>query len=430
MSFQVVFSVVMLFFVLVGIHEFGHFIFAKRAGILVREFAIGFGPLIYSWRRNETTYTLRLLPIGGFVRMAGEEPERNQLEVGMHSRLTITDDHVIRIEPLQDENETTSYVLSPNQKIGTIDSFDLEEKLWIRLTSSNDLTVSEYQVSPQAMIGKPGTWWQIAPNNRLFNNKSIWQRFLTIFAGPLMNGILAFVLFMLFVFLSGMPTESAHIKIGDIDPGTQAELAGLQKGDEVLTINGVSPGDDWVKLSDWIGASADKPMNWIVDRNGEKIALVITPKMREYNGQKRIMVGVRPHRRNATLGESIQGGWLMMSFFTENILEGFKKLFTGNVKLDELGGPVKTVNVTAQFAAKGFDSLVYWAGILSLYLGLFNLLPIPALDGSRIVFLFIEAIRGRPVPPNRESMVHLIGFAMMMAFMVVITFNDISMLFR
>jgi regulator of sigma E protease len=119
-----------------------------------------------------------------------------------------------------------------------------------------------------------------------------------------------------------------------------------------------------------------------------------------------------------------------MKDMTINIFQGFKMLIMGQFNLDDLGGPVKTAQVTGQIAAQGIEKLTSWAAILSLYLGIFNLLPIPALDGSRLIFLFVEAIRGKPIDPNRESMVHFIGFAMLMLLMLAVTYNDILNLIR
>ena len=119
-----------------------------------------------------------------------------------------------------------------------------------------------------------------------------------------------------------------------------------------------------------------------------------------------------------------------MKNMTITIFEGFKNLIIGNFKLDDLGGPVRTAQVTSQIAERGLTELTSWVALLSLYLGIFNLLPIPALDGSRLLFLGLEAVRGRPVDPNRESMVHFIGFAMLMLLMLAVTYNDILRLVR
>jgi regulator of sigma E protease len=119
-----------------------------------------------------------------------------------------------------------------------------------------------------------------------------------------------------------------------------------------------------------------------------------------------------------------------MKNMTISIFDGFKKLILGQFKLDDLGGPVRTAEVTSQIAQQGLDKLTSWTALLSLYLGIFNLLPIPALDGSRLIFLGIEAIRRRPIDPNRESMVHFVGFALIMLLMLVVTYNDILRLVR
>lgn len=149
-------------------------------------------------------------------------------------------------------------------------------------------------------------------------------------------------------------------------------------------------------------------------------------------GQEGGKVGIVPvfPTRSATIGETFKYAGISMVDTTERIFEGFRMLIFGQFSLDDLGGPVRTFEVTGQFAKQGIGQLTLWTAILSLYLGIFNLLPIPALDGSRLIFLGIEGLRGKPVDPNRESMVHFVGFAMLMLLMLAVTYNDILRLVK
>jgi regulator of sigma E protease len=249
---------------------------------------------------------------------------------------------------------------------------------------------------------------------------------MSIFAGPLMNFVLAFVLFMAYIQLAGTPQG---LLVDEVTKGMPAEQAQLQKGDLIDTVNGVKIGTDYDKMIDIIGASAGKPIQLNVIRNGTLEPIKLTP-VADDQGVGKVGLRAAYEFRSATVGETITGAAKLMKTMTISIFEGFKKIIIGDFKLDDLGGPVRTAEMTSEIARKGITDLTSWTALLSLYLGIFNLLPIPALDGSRLIFLGLEAVRGRPVNPNRESMVHFIGFALIMLLMLVVTYNDILRLVR
>ncbi|HUC90935.1 MAG TPA: RIP metalloprotease RseP [Paenibacillus sp.] len=415
---EIVLLTVLVFFVIVSIHEWGHFYFAKRAGILVREFAIGFGPKLFSVQRGETRYTLRLIPAGGFVRMAGEDPETVEIQPGQTIAVRLVNDRVTRL--YLDRLDERSNVIR-----GEVESVDLERSLKLALHVEGER--ERYDVHPAAIMIARGRETQIAPIDRQFGSKTVGQRALAIFAGPLMNFILAFALFMVYIQMAGVPMENPdRILVGSFvdDKESPAAKAGLKVGDEIRTINGQNIGVDVDKMLALIGSSGGKQMEWTVIRDGKPVNISITPVP---DGENVGKVGIYPAypSRAATFTETFAFGAKAMKNMTINIFEGFKMLILGQFELDDLGGPVKTAQVTSQIAAQGIEQLTSWTAVLSLYLGIFNLLPIPALDGSRLIFLGVEAVRGRPVDPNRESMVHFIGFAMLMLLMLAVTYNDI-----
>ncbi|AGA58186.1 MAG: RIP metalloprotease RseP [Thermobacillus sp.] len=420
---QVVLMTVLVFFVIVSIHEWGHFFFAKRAGILVREFAIGFGPKLLSFKRGETRYTLRLIPAGGFVRMAGEDPEVIEARPGQTIAVSLKDGVIDRIYLDRLEQRT-------NVVRGEIDAIDLERELKIVLNA--DGVRESYAVHPQALVIARGQETQIAPIDRQFGGKTVGQRAMAIFAGPMMNMILAFVLFMAYVQMVGVPKENPdRLIVGEvISDEAPAAKAGLKAGDEIIKINGETIGTDSEKMLQLIGSSVDKPMTWEIVRDGKPMTITVTPAYDEESGTGKVGILTGYPMRRATVVETVKFGVSAMKNMTINIFEGFKMLVTGKFNLDDLGGPVRTAQVTGQIAARGIEQLTSWTAILSLYLGIFNLLPIPALDGSRLIFLGLEAVRGRPIDPNRESMVHFIGFAMLMLLMLAVTYNDILNLIR
>ncbi|MCU6795371.1 MULTISPECIES: RIP metalloprotease RseP [Paenibacillus] len=414
-TLQNAFQIVLLFFVLVTIHEWGHFYFAKRAGILVREFAIGFGPKILSFKKDETRFTLRLLPIGGFVRMAGEDPEMVQINPGQRISVALQDDQVSHIY-------TGDFDKRMDSLIGVVEEIDLERKLFVRLDLDGEQR--QFAIHPQALLIVKGKETQIAPLDRQFASKTVTQRALSIFAGPMMNFILAFILFVTVVLMAGVPDK---IKIRSTEPGTPADKSGLIANDIVLQINDEVIGADANKLKNLIKQSANKPMLWIIERNGEQIRKEVTPQDKDGG-----IVGVTlmPENRKATVLDGVKSGWSSFSMATVSILDSFGKLATLQFKMDDLGGPVRIVEFTSEQASAGWAQYIFWTALMSLYLGLFNLLPFPALDGSRLVFLAFEAVRGKPVDPSRESIVHFVGFAMLMLLMIAVTYNDILRLVK
>jgi len=414
-TLQNAFQIILLFFVLVTIHEWGHFYFAKRAGILVREFAIGFGPKLLSFKKGETRYTLRLLPIGGFVRMAGEDPEIVQINPGQRIALALNNNEVTHIYLNEFDQRS-------NAVEGVVEDIDLERRLFIKLDVDGEM--KQYPVHPQAMMVSKDKETQIAPWDRQFGSKTVGQRALSIFAGPMMNFILAFVLFVSVVFMAGVPDK---VKIQSTVPGSPAEKAGLMANDIIVNVNNEPIGADRNKLTTLIKQSVNKPMVWVIERNKEQLRKEVTP---EDKGGGLVGVTLMAETRKASVGDAFSNGWSSMTSATMSILDSFGKLVTLQFKMDDLGGPVRIVEFTSEQASAGLAQYTFWAGLMSLYLGLFNLLPFPALDGSRLVFLGFEALRGKPVDPNRESIVHFVGFAMLMLLMIAVTYNDILRLIK
>jgi regulator of sigma E protease len=415
-TIEVVLKVILLFFVLVTIHEWGHFYFAKRAGILVREFAIGFGPKLFSYKKGETRYTLRLLPIGGFVRMAGEDPEIVQVNPGQTVAIKLnTAGEVTHL--YLDQLDTRAQVIQ-----GVVEYIDLERELTLTLEVDGEKLT--FPVHSKAMMVTKGSETQIAPYNRQFGSKSVGKRALSIVMGPVMNFLLAIVLFFILILITGVFT---NVKLDTVDPGKAGDKAGLKAGDIVISVNNEPIGENREKLTTLIQQNPNKKMTWLVERGGSTIPIEVVP-LADDAGTGKVGIKISGDKRSASASEVITGTYKQVVGSTVGILTSFKMLIFGQFKMEDLGGPVRTAQVTAEFARMGMSYLIFWAATLSLYLGIFNLLPIPALDGSRLLFMGIEALRGKPVDPNRESMVHFVGFALLMLLMVAVTYNDIMRL--
>lgn len=415
---EVILLILLMFFLLIGIHEWGHFYFAKRVGILVREFAIGFGPRLFSYKKGETRYTLRLFPIGGFVRMAGEDPEIIQVNPGQTVGISIRDGRVdkLYLDLLDTRKEAV---------IGEVETIDLERELRLTLLVGEERMT--YPVARDALLVARGKETQIAPLDRQFGGKSVGKRALAIFAGPLMNFVLAYLLFFVFMFMSGIALPD-KLQLTQIMEGSPAERAGLAAGDVVIAVDGEPVGGQSALLVERIAQSGGKEMIFTVERDGEPLVVSVTPEVVE--GAGKIGVQISLATRPATFAESIAGSGRLMWDFTKQIFVGLRQLVSFQVGLDDMAGFVGIVQMTGEVAALGLDRMVLWSAMLSLYLGIFNLLPFPALDGSRLIFLALEAVRGRPVDPNRESLIHFIGFAMLMVLVLAVTYNDILRLFR
>jgi len=239
-----------------------------------------------------------------------------------------------------------------------------------------------------------------------------------------MNFILAFILFITVAFMAGVPDK---VKIQSTVAGSPAEKAGLMANDIIISVNNEPIGADRNKLTKMIKQSINQPMIWIIERNKEQIRKEVTP---EEKGGGLVGVSLISENRKASFTDAVSNGWSSMSQAAVSILDSFGKLVTLQVKMDDLGGPVRIVEFTSEQASAGLPQYTFWAAIMSLYLGMFNLLPFPALDGSRLVFLGFEALRGKPVDPSRESLVHFVGFAMLMLLMIAVTYNDILRLIK
>jgi regulator of sigma E protease len=409
-----------IFGALVFFHELGHFIFAKRAGILVREFAIGFGPKIFSHTKNETTYTIRLLPLGGFVRMAGEDPEMIDIKPGHRIALVFNGEGLAEKIILQGRDRF------PDARTIEVEMADLEHELLIKgYEDGEDDTLKTFRLSRKAVIVEGQTETLIAPWDRQFASKPLGARAMAIFAGPLMNFVLAIVIFTLLGFIQGVQVNEPVI--GQLLPDGSAQEAGLKEGDLVLSIDGAEI-SDFEDITEIVRSHPEEELIFTVERDGKTIEIPVTPE-REVADEKEFgLIGVqapvdKSFLRVATFGFVETYNW------TVKIIQLLGTLVTGQFSIDMLAGPVGIYKTTETVAQVGVLFLMKWAGLLSINLGIMNLLPIPALDGGRLLFFGVEALRGKPIDRQKEGMVHFIGFALLMVLMIVVTWNDIQRFF-
>ncbi|MDR1774776.1 MAG: RIP metalloprotease RseP [Clostridioides sp.] len=330
---------ILLFGVIIFIHELGHFSFAKLSGVTVHEFSIGMGPKIFSKTKNGTSYSLRAFPIGGFVSMEGEDEE------------------------------------------------------------SND------------------------PNS--FGKKTLLQRLSVIFAGPIFNIILAVVIMIPVFMILGIPTNDPII--GEVNKDMPAYTSGLESGDKIIKIDKIKV-NNWEEIVEMVRSSEGHKLEITVERNNKIQNFEVTP----IDNQGVYQIGMTQHRVRS-LSKSITSSVAVTYDLSKQMLIFVKQLFTGTVPGgvgNSVAGPVGVIGMVSDAAKSGLANLLYYASIISLNLGIVNLVPFPALDGWRILMLIVEGVRGgKKFDANKEGMVNLIGLAVLMVFMIFITYKDILRLF-
>lgn len=327
-------SFIFVFGLIVFFHEFGHFIIAKINGVTVHEFSLGMGPKIITKQGKETLYALRVLPIGGYIRMEGED-EESSLEGS-------------------------------------------------------------------------------------FSSKSPLKRFSIIVAGPMMNFVLSIILFITIYSVIGLPTAI----IGDFADNSPAYDSGLLSGDKIVEIED-NKINSWNDVHKEI-SNASGNINIIVNRDGEEIEKNIEPILDKESGRK--IIGISPRFTKNPI-KVVSYSVYQVGFLTKEIFKFFAKLPFGGLSEGSVVGPVGIVNLVGQAAERSVLDLLFLAAYISINLGIVNLLPIPALDGGRLVFIIFELLRGKPVDPEKEGFVHLVGFIILLSLMAILVFNDIKGLF-
>ena len=420
---QAIIAFLFVFSVIVIIHEFGHYYFAKKAGILVREFAIGMGPKIFQVRKGETVYTLRLLPIGGYVRMAGHDEDEQEIKPGMMITIELDKENIVQ------KLNFDEHLIIENSVPFQIEEADLHRSMTLSGYFVNSEEKVNLTVSKQAtIIESDGTEVVVAPIERQFNSASLWNRIKTNAAGPMNNFILSIIIFIIVGFMQGGVPSNDPV-IGQVSDQSAAHKAGLQTSDKIISIDGVDI-HSWDEMTSIVRSSADKTLSMTIQRNGDTKNVSITPKSVEgQNGSKIGQLGVTRTLDNSIL--SILGyGFTQTISVIVLVLSALGSIFTKGFNLNQLGGPVAIYSLTSQVAKNGLIDLLSFMGMISANLGVMNLLPIPALDGGKLVLNFIEGIRKKPLDPEKEGYLTIAGAIFLFALMLLVTWNDIMKLFN
>ncbi|GAB6092175.1 RIP metalloprotease RseP [Furfurilactobacillus curtus] len=416
---KTIIAFIIVFGILVVVHEFGHFYFAKRSGILVREFSIGMGPKLFWTRRNGTLYTIRLLPLGGYVRMAGAaEDEDDELQAGTPVSLLVGSDNLVTRINTSDQGTLFNGIPV------IVTNADLVDDLFIEgYENGDERVIKRYQVDHDAtIIEHDGTEVLIAPRDVQFQSATLWHRILTNFAGPLNNFILAWLVFAIMGFAMGGVASNSN-QISGVIAHTPAARAGLRNGDRVLAVNGKST-QTWTAVTTAITADKKGAINLTVNHAGRHRQLSIQPQVTTVNGTKTRTIGIKRGLDTSLFSKLFGGFWS-----TTTLLFGALGHLVMHFSLNDLGGPVAIYANTATATQAGWSGILYWLGFLSLNLGIVNLLPIPALDGGKLLLNLIEAIRRKPISQRTEGIVTIVGFGLVMFLMILVTWNDIMRYF-
>jgi len=334
-------ATIFVFGIIVFIHEFGHFITAKASGMLVDEFAIGFGPAIAKKRKGETLYSIRAIPLGGYNKIAGMDPE----------------------EPLDD---------------------------------------------------------------RSFLNKPVWKRFIVIAAGAVFNFLLAIVIFFMIYAVNGIQTPSMEPVVGNMMSNSPAMTAHMTVNDRIVSING-KPVNEWTDISKSLQGTANTLVPIVVNRDGVNQELTVIPEAVGNDG--RAVIGINPVMNSMPLNvaEAVVQSLHTTGFVLVSMVDGIWSMITGHTNA-ELAGPIGVAQMAGQVAESGFANLLQFTALLSLNLGVINLLPIPALDGGHLIVLIIEGITRRRLPAKALQYIQMTGIVILLALFVYATTHDISRL--
>ncbi|MEK6683502.1 MAG: RIP metalloprotease RseP [Nitrospirota bacterium] len=360
------FSFLIVLSVLIFFHELGHFLAARRLGVKVLKFSLGFGPRVIGRTVGDTEYLISALPLGGYVKLFGEEPAEGE----------------------------AAQALSPEDRA------------------------------------------------RSFSHASVWKRIVIVAAGPVFNMLLAYLIFTGALSI-GVPMyvpdfDSLMPVVETVGEDSPAKAAGIKPGDRIVSI-GDQKISTWVQMTDIVRRNAGKALTVVVERDHQTVPLTLTPALKTVEGEDgktievgQIGIGKSPRGvkiEAANPFEAIYKGGQATYQWTYLTVEGLVRLVQGKLSMDNIGGPILIGQMSGQAASQGFGGLAFLIAILSITLGVMNILPIPVLDGGHLLFFAIEAVIGRPLSIRKREIAQQVGLALLLLLMVLAFYNDIIRLF-
>ncbi len=515
---------ILLFLIVLGgiilIHEFGHFYFARRAGILVHEFAVGMGPIVYGKRgKDDVLYAIRAIPIGGYVSMAGEEVSDALIKKGQRIGLELNEEGLVKniyVKAFDDQDIQ-----------GDVVSYDLYGKnqaaLFITLKINDEEKTYDVLRTSKYILPK-GQYMKVTPEEASFETKTLWQRFLTIFGGPLMNFVLAFGLYFIVAFFTLSPNLDTN-EIGEVVDGYPASSIGIVSGDKITSINGntVSTWDDLGLILDQLNAAyvdVDVLKSNGLTQSFDDVLLAVVIQTAGFSnvgadGSIQNQVAQTFGRAqeagldsNDTIYELIQGDYQVEVSTFADVIAFFREVNAGEIRVKyydngsdprevtfdlisasalnrlgydafafqfgitpttsfnlgysllypfqmignnvsqvfqtlgllfspgesigvrDLSGPVGIFTLVSRTSSQGILAIISFTAFLSINIGILNLLPIPALDGGRLVFLGVEAVTKKKLSKKLENTINMAMFYLLLLLFVYVTYNDILRIIR
>ena len=393
MSFIVTFiAAVFVFSAVIAIHEFGHFMVAKLCGVQVNEFSIGMGPVLCKRVRRGTQYSIRALPVGGFVALEGEEsPESKQAEENIDE------------EPLSPHSDADSFP-SRGAKADA---------------GKPDLPPLSGEVAEPT-----GSDGEVSPSGIPLNEAPVWQRALIMLAGAGMNFVLGFVVMAILITVQSEPITSKVLY--QVEENALCGQTGLQAGDKILAVNGrrcFVANDILYELM----RTEDYTADFTVLRDGKKVELpgVQFDTWQDDKGETHMSLGFTVYGIKKTPLNVLKEAGNSVLYYGRIIFASLSDLLRGRESINDLSGPVGIVTAIGQAASYGWQDLLEMLVLITVNVGIFNLLPFPALDGGKVVFLLIEGVTGHAVPEKIQSGLTVAAFALLFGLMIFATYNDI-----
>lgn len=409
-------AAILVFSAIVLVHEYGHYKAAKSVGIRVYEFAIGMGPTLFKKEKNGTIYSVRAIPIGGFVQMEGEE-EDVRTSTSFSTKTVWQRFKVIFAGPFMNFVLALALFLIIALSFGVygnhIDIIEEESNEYKAGLRTGDKIISVN--GEKAYIWEDIFYEILDPDNTYYTVE--YERDGQVNQAKIQNNYRKIV-GITTTMVNGEPTTT----VSPSDVTSPAYKAGIEDGDEVIKINDITV-NTWNELTTQVEKTPENnPVKVTVERDGKII---------DYNIEPQTQITVRFNTQlEKSFVTAVSSSAYKTVYYIELMFKTIAQILTGKIGSDALGGPVMVISMVGDAAESGLLSLLSFTAFISINLGFMNLLPIPALDGSKLVFLMLEAIRGKAIPVEKEGYIHFVGFVVLIGFMIFITYRDILRIFR
>lgn len=408
MKFLFIIIAILILLLMITIHEFGHYITGKILGFKIDEFSIGFGPKLFQKKKKDgELFSIRLLPLGGYCAFSGETEEEKILAP-----------EKMKGEPFEENasDDKSAFAEKDEKKDEMSSAVGASEHSEIRESEDNDAAKDSEKVESETKDEK-------VKEKKKFNEQPPWKRIIVLMAGGVFNLLSAVVFSFIFIAVAGADKPTITKIYPDADG---SEYVGeLREGDEVLEIDGYKIDFFHTVAKALSGKKEGDEIVLTVNREGKEITVTTIYRKYDYEGREEnvpypVGMGIASAYSRASIGDAFLYCVPYTGELSWLILGTFGDLIVGKVPLSQVSGPIGTVNQMANYGMENAYYLLLLLPLIAANLGIFNLFPIPALDGSKVVFTIIEWIRGKPVNPKVESMIHFVGLIVLFGLVIIL----------